>query len=70
MFEGRTFSIDKFYKYPETDWWLEDDSGNKIMENLRGVDTFIDQIWSEMKPGGWSDIPCTAGGSMLLVLFK
>ena len=57
-----------FYKYPETDWWLEDGSGNKIMENLRDVDTFIDQIWEEMNSNGWSDIPCTEGGSKLLVL--
>ena len=57
-----------FYKYPETDWWLEDGSGNKIMENLRDVDIFIDQIWEEMNSNGWSDIPCTEGGSKLLVL--
>ena len=38
------------------------------MENLRDVDSFIDQIWEEIKSNGWSDIPCTAGGSMLLVL--
>ena len=57
-----------FCKYPETDWWLEDGSGNKIMENLRDVDIFIDQIWSEMNSNGWSDIPCTEGGSKLLVL--
>ena len=57
-----------FYKYTETDWWLEDGSGNKIMENLRDVDIFIDQIWEEMNSNGWSDIPCTEGGSKLLVL--